>query len=97
MSDTYSWTAHIVVMANGRSKQDAATEVLEYMMDADIACSLHEVDKLQDRIAELEGAQKDTFLAGWDYHSQSRNRMDMPRDRIGAYNHWRQALGERDD
>ena len=41
-------------------------------------------------------AEKETFLAGWDHYNMSRSRMDMPRDRIGAYRFWSKALAVED-
>ena len=42
MNDTYEFDAHISVMAESHSKDEAADKILEHCLDGDIACSLHE-------------------------------------------------------
>ena len=54
--DVYSFTAHLVVMANKRNKGQAADDILETMLDHDIACSLHDTDKQADEIERLREA-----------------------------------------
>ncbi len=70
--DTHSFTAHIVVMAKGRGKEQAATDILEVCLDHDIACSLHDTDKQADEIERLReflergGIDSSAVLAGED-------------------------------
>ena len=54
------------------------------------------VDGMCPLCLSSEGAtrEKAAFLAGWDFYNASRSRMDLPRDRIGAYNHWKATVSE---
>ena len=51
-------------------------------------------DELSRLISEGATREKAAFLAGWDFYNASQSRMDLPRNRIGAYNHWKATVSE---
>lgn len=56
--------AHLCVEAEGKTKQQWADEILEYMLDKDIACSLHEPrDEEIERLQQLAHELRDWFRA----------------------------------
>ncbi len=68
------------------------SDLIERLRGGDLGA----LDEAADEIERLTDDRKATFLAGYDHNTMSRSRMDMPRDRIGAYRFWVAAVDKGD-
>jgi len=80
-----------IVRLDARHKGDV--EVVK----ASEACARKHQERADLLLSEVTVHKKAAFLAGWDFYNASRSRMDLPRDRIGAYNHWQATVSEGHD
>ncbi len=69
-------------MLRERKRLRAKIEIDQITMD-------NFLGQVETLLTEGRNREKAAFLAGWDHYNASRSRMDMPRDRIGAYDYWR--------